>query len=80
MASKVLAPLVALSLLAGSSVAAAQVSQSAPAAAPARAGAPQGDSQLRGTTGWIIGAIALALVVWGVLELLDDETATPASA
>jgi len=35
-------------------------------AEPARAG------ELRGTTGWLIGAVALALIVWGVIELLDD--------
>ena len=29
--------------------------------------------QLRGTTGWIIGAIALGLIIWGIIELTDDD-------
>ena len=50
-------------------------------AAVERAGADAaGSSELRGTTAWIIGAVALALIVWGALELLDDGTnAVPAS-
>ena len=30
-------------------------------------------SELRGTTGWIIGAIALGLLIWGAIELFDDD-------
>lgn len=30
-------------------------------------------NDLRGTTGWIIGAIALGLIIWGAIELFDDN-------
>lgn len=29
--------------------------------------------ELRGTTGWIIGAVVVALLIWGAIELLDDN-------
>ena len=49
-------------------------------AAPAtRTGAPveQAD-QLQGTTMWIAAAIALGLIIWGVIELTgDDEPDSP---
>ena len=46
-----------------------------------RAGADaEGASELRGTGKWIIGAVVLALVIWGVTELLDnDDEAFPVS-
>jgi hypothetical protein len=28
---------------------------------------------LRGPTKWIVGAIALGLLIWGVIELTDDD-------
>ena len=79
-----LAAVTALSALA---LGAAPAAQAAPplglgqAAAVERAGAePARAAALRGTTGWVIGAVALALIVWGVIELLDDGTdAVPAS-
>ena len=77
MASKILTPLVALSLLAGSSAAVAQTAQPAPASA--RAGAPEGQEQLRGTTAWILAAIALGLIIWGIIELTSDEDDFPTS-
>jgi hypothetical protein len=76
MISKMLGMLGAASLLAGASAAAAQ--SAAPlslAHSPAaRAGAQTGDSgKLEGTGLWIVGGIVLALVIWGVIELIDDE-------
>ncbi len=45
----------------------------AQAAPVARTGAPVAESEeLRGTTLWIVGAIALALIIWGIIELSDD--------
>ena len=39
-----------------------------------RTGAEVGESeQLRGTTMWIVGAIVVALLIWGGIELLDDN-------
>jgi len=43
-----------------------------------RAGADTGSAnELRGTTGWIIAAIALGLIIWGAIELLDDDPDSP---
>jgi hypothetical protein len=36
-------------------------------------------SQLRGPGLWIAGAVALGLIIWGITELLDNETAIPNS-
>ena len=46
-----------------------------------RAGADmESESQLRGTSKWIIGAVVLALLIWGAIELLDkDDEAFPVS-
>lgn len=77
MISKKIAGLAAASLLAMSSAAAAQTA--APlslvqSSAVQRAGtSAERTNELRGTTGWIIGAIALALIIWGAIELLDDD-------
>jgi hypothetical protein len=83
MISKMLAVLGAASMLAGASAAAAQTAAplSLAQSPAARAGAEAGEAnQLEGTALWIVGAIALALIIWGVIELLDDGTnAMPAS-
>lgn len=85
MRSNRLAALAAISLVIGSSAVSAQVSPTAqPTAASAsvqRAAAPLSDSnELRGTTGWILGAIAVGLIIWGALELFgDDEDDAPVS-
>ena len=77
MISKTLSALAAVSLALGSSAALAQ--SAAPLSlnnAPAveRAGADTaGASELRGTTGWLIAAIGLALIIWGAIELFDDD-------
>ena len=51
----------------------------AQAAPAARSSAPVAESEeLRGTTLWVVAAIALALIVWGVIELSsDDEPESP---
>ena len=73
-----LAALAALSLVASSSAAIAQSAQPLSVhGSPAveRAGAQvEGEGQLVGTTAWILAAIALGLIVWGVIELTDDPS------
>jgi hypothetical protein len=77
MLSKKIAALAAASLICMSSAAVAQ--NAAPlslgqSTVVERAGATtEGANELRGTTGWIIGAIALGLIIWGAIELLDDS-------
>jgi len=73
MLSKKLAALAAISMVVAPSAA---IAQSAPASAPAvsRAGADvQGANELVGTTAWILAAIALGLIVWGIIELSGDD-------
>ena len=82
MRSKILAALAASALVIGGTAASAQVAQ--PAAAPttsvARAGAPVSDAnELRGTTAWILAAIAAGLIIWGAIELLGDDDDAPVS-
>lgn len=84
MISKTFAALAAVALVAGSSAAAAQTAQPLSIAnAPAvdRAGAELTDSGELGSRGYgiyIIGAIALALIIYGAIELLgDDEPNSP---
>ena len=33
----------------------------------------QQSEKLEGTTLWIVGAIALGLIIWGIIELSDDD-------
>jgi len=83
LSKKLAAAFTALSLLAGSSAAAAQ--SAAPlslAASPAavRAGAAQGhENELRGGYGWILAVVALGIVVFILIEIGDDN-ALPESA
>jgi hypothetical protein len=47
--------------------------QAAPQPAP-RAPAVAGESQeLVGTLAWVLAAIGAALVIWGIIELTDDD-------
>lgn len=79
MRSKLLAALAASALVFGGSVASAQVA-AAPTTQTARAGAPvEQGSELRGTTAWILAAIALGLIVWGAIELFGDDDEDPIS-
>ena len=79
MRSSMLAATAAISLIVGSSAASAQIAPQAqaPTAQVERAGAPMTDAgELRGRSGWIIGAIVIALLIWGGIELFggdDDE-------
>ncbi|MGQ0587984.1 MAG: hypothetical protein ACT4N8_00450 [Sphingosinicella sp.] len=82
MRSYKLAALAAFSMVASSSAAIAQSAQALSVqGSPAieRAGAEvEGESQLVGTTAWILAAIALGLIVWGIIELTgDDEPSSP---
>ena len=87
MLSTRLAVLAALSMVVGSTAAAAQTTaplslQASPAIQ--RAGAtPEGTSELDRRNGigiYLIGAIALALIVWGIIEVTrDDEEGFPTS-
>ena len=83
MISKLLGMAGAAALLISSGAAVAQSASSlslgnGPAA---RAGAALADAgELRGSAKWILGAIALGLIIWGAIELLgDDDEAFPAS-
>jgi len=60
------------------------VAAAAPSAAPLslaqRAGADTSDaSRLEGTTAWILAAIGLGLIVWGIIELTGDDDDFPTS-
>lgn len=74
-----------LAAAAAASLVAAPVAAALPVAAPlsltaVRAGEGTGDAtQLRGTTAWILAAVALGLIVWGIIELTGDDEAFPAS-
>ena len=81
---RIASALTALTLIAGSSAAVAQTAQPLSlSGSPAveRAGAPVSDAnELNGGPGtWIIGAIALGLVIWGIIELTNNEKDFPAS-
>ena len=81
MRSPVLAAIAAVSLVTSSSAAIAQTAApTAPVAPVARSGASVDDaSQLRGTTLWIVGIIALLLLIWGLIELLNNGNDAPVS-
>lgn len=81
MSSKFLGAVAAIALLAGSSAAAAQSAQSLSLAnAPVAAGAQTTDASELGSRGYgiyIIGAIVIGLIIWGAIELLDDDPESP---
>ena len=79
MLSKKLAAIAAASLISASSAAVAQSAQplslsQSPAAARASAGLA-GESNLdrRGIGIYIVGAIVLGLIIWGIIELTSDD-------
>lgn len=79
MLSKKLAAIAAASLISASSAAVAQSAQplslsNSPAAARASAGI-NGESNLdrRGVGIYIVGAIVLGLIIWGIIELTKDD-------
>jgi len=84
MLSKKLSALVAISVLTASSAAVAQTAQPLSLAnAPVRAGAVTSDaSALDSRNGigiYVIGAVVLGLVIWGIIELTsgDDGPSSP---
>jgi hypothetical protein len=85
MLSRTLGALAAASLLAGSAAAARPAAPLSLAGSPAalRAGADLEDSgalDRRGVGIYIIGAVALGLIIWGIIELTsDDEEDFPTS-
>lgn len=78
MISKTLRIMAAASLLTASSVA---IAQSEPVAIE-RAGAPVGSAnelEGLGAGAYVLGAIALGLIVWGIIELTSDDEDAPSS-
>ena len=77
MLSKKIAALAAASLITMSSAAVAQTAAPlslAHSPAAARSGADVSDAnELRGTTMWVIAAIGIGLLIWGAIELLDND-------
>ena len=68
----------ALAVSAALALTAAPIAAQAAPQQLSRTGAELGESdQLRGTTMWIVAAIALGLIVWGIIELSDDEPESP---
>lgn len=83
MLSKKLSALVALSMITASSAAVAQSAQSlslgnAPAA---RTGAATSDANAlddrNGIGIYIVGAVVLGLIIWGIIELTDGDSESP---
>lgn len=75
--------LAALSLSISGTAAAQSAAPLSLAASPLaqRAGADLDEaSDLRGPGLWIAGAVVLGLIVWGIIELTDDEEAFPVSS
>lgn len=79
MLSKKLAAIAAASLITASSAALAQSAQplslsQSPAAARASAGVNgENDLDRRGIGIYIIGAVVLGLIIWGVIQLTDND-------
>lgn len=49
------------------------VAQAAPQPLPRAPAATEDSQELVGTTAWILAGIGLALVIWGIIELTDDD-------
>ena len=47
--------------------------QAAEAAAVRTSADVQQTEELRGTTAWILAAIGVGLLIWGIIELTDDS-------
>jgi hypothetical protein len=79
MRSKYLAALAAATILTGSSVAASAQTASAVDRTPAPVSNANQLDDDGGYTIWIIGAVVLGLLIWGIIELTndDDEPASP---
>lgn len=68
-----LATLAALSMIAAGPAAAQSAAPLSLAPAARAAEGTQGASELVGTTAWILAAIGLGLIVWGIIELTSDD-------
>jgi hypothetical protein len=73
MFSKKLAALAALSMITASSAAVAQSAAPQTVSAVPAGESTQGSNELVGTTAWILAAVALGLIVWGIIELTGDS-------
>ncbi len=47
--------------------------QAAPTPASRAPAAIEDSQELQGTTAWILAAIGLGLIIWGIIELTDDD-------
>ena len=47
--------------------------QAAPQPAPRTGAVTEESQELVGTMAWILAAIGLGLVIWGIIELTDDD-------
>ena len=80
MTPKPLHLLAALALLGTGSAAVAQTAAPLSLANAAAVATPAGANELHGTARWVAGAIVLGLIVWGIIELTDnDDHAFPTS-
>jgi hypothetical protein len=78
MLSKKMAAIVAISLLTASSAAVAQSAQplslaNSPSARATAGVAGESDLDRRGIGIYVIGAVVLGLIIWGVIELTKDD-------
>jgi protein-S-isoprenylcysteine O-methyltransferase Ste14 len=62
-----------VSALAGLALVAAPVAAQAAAQPAARTGAPVEAQEGLSTTGWVLAGIGLALLIWGIIELTNDD-------
>lgn len=47
--------------------------QAAPQPAPRTSAATEDSEELVGTVAWVLAAIGVGLVIWGIIELTDDD-------
>ena len=47
--------------------------QAAPQSAPRTAAATGESQELVGTLAWVLAAIGVGLLIWGIIELTDDD-------
>jgi hypothetical protein len=77
---KPLHALAALSLVGASSAAVAQSTAPLSLANASGAATSADANDLHGTARWLVGAVVLGLIVWGIIELTDnDDEAFPVS-
>ncbi|PKP99666.1 MAG: hypothetical protein CVT74_07200 [Alphaproteobacteria bacterium HGW-Alphaproteobacteria-13] len=69
----------AISLAATSMIAAPMAASAAPALAVDSVSAVEGQSELEGSSGWIIALAALAAIIAGIVIASDNDDDTPTS-